>query len=280
MDKPVIITVLILCSNARAAVTAGTAMEVIGAGFGRSGTASMYLALNELGYKTYHMVSVLKSSEHSRPWGALWDKSGTVDDALDVVAKDGYNASMDFPISIAYKDLMRRNPNAKVILTLRESGSKWAGSFLETIAKATKPWSKAPFTFLRPGLGDAHKWMYTEAGMKLDETSWMPTLESAAQAYEAWSEEVQRFVPKEQLLVFKVGDGWEPLCKFLEVAKCPEGPFPRAPNDRVFMIRFMFAIDFISTWWFLLCPTLLALCAGSCYLCCTCCRGAGKEKSS
>ena len=33
-------------------------MEVIGAGLGRSGTASLQLALNELGFKTYHMMEV------------------------------------------------------------------------------------------------------------------------------------------------------------------------------------------------------------------------------
>jgi hypothetical protein len=33
-------------------------LEVIGAGFGRTGTASLYAALNRLGYKTHHMFEV------------------------------------------------------------------------------------------------------------------------------------------------------------------------------------------------------------------------------
>ena len=33
--------------------------------------------------------------------------------------------------------------------------------------------------------------------------------------YRAHNAAVQALVPKEKLLVYKIGDGWEPLCKFL-----------------------------------------------------------------
>lgn len=39
-------------------------------------------------------------------------------------------------------------------------------------------------------------------------------------------EEVKRYVPEDRLLVFSVKEGWEPLCKFLDVP-IPETPFPR-----------------------------------------------------
>ena len=47
--------------------------------------------------------------------------------------------------------------------------------------------------------------------------------------YHAWVERVKKTVPKDRLLVFSVKEGWEPLCKFLDVP-VPDEPFPRV-ND-------------------------------------------------
>ena len=45
------------------------------------------------------------------------------------------------------------------------------------------------------------------------------------QAYRKHNAYVQSKVPEEDLLVWKVKDGWEPLCKFLN-CPIPEGPIP------------------------------------------------------
>lgn len=44
------------------------------------------------------------------------------------------------------------------------------------------------------------------------------------------TEDVKAAVPPDQLLIFTVDQGWEPLCKFLGVP-VPVGPFPNV-NDR------------------------------------------------
>ena len=44
-----------------------------------------------------------------------------------------------------------------------------------------------------------------------------------------WETEVKRQVPADGLLVHSAKDGWEPLCKFLEVPT-PEHDYPRV-ND-------------------------------------------------
>ena len=49
------------------------------------------------------------------------------------------------------------------------------------------------------------------------------------QVYDGHNDEVKALIPKEQLLVYDVREGWEPLCKFLDVA-VPDEPFPRL-ND-------------------------------------------------
>lgn len=48
--------------------------------------------------------------------------------------------------------------------------------------------------------------------------------------FNAWTEYVKKKVPKDQLLIFRVTEGWEPLCNFLQVP-IPEKPFPRL-NDK------------------------------------------------
>ena len=45
------------------------------------------------------------------------------------------------------------------------------------------------------------------------------------QAYRKHNSYVKSRVPAEDLLVWKVKDGWEPLCKFLN-CPIPEGPIP------------------------------------------------------
>lgn len=83
---------------------AGVDVQVIGAGFGRTGTDSLRRALDMLGYKTYHMTENVKSG-HMDLWNELalrpdvpGARPGTrsaadADKVLDVLAADGYTAS-------------------------------------------------------------------------------------------------------------------------------------------------------------------------------------------
>ena len=51
---------------------------------------------------------------------------------------------------------------------------------------------------------------------------------------------VKRIIPAENLLVFDVKEGWEPLCRFLGVSE-PARPFPHL-NDRQMMKIFLWMI--------------------------------------
>jgi len=57
--------------------------------------------------------------------------------------------------------------------------------------------------------------------------------ERSIKVYYDWIDYVKSKVPKEQLLVFNVKEGWEPLCKFLRVDQpkdCKE--FPRSNSTK------------------------------------------------
>jgi hypothetical protein len=65
----------------------------------------------------------------------------------------------------------------------------------------------------------------------LDGRTWCEA--SFRAAYEENVSRAKALVPPERLLVYKLGDGWEPLCAFLEVA-VPDVPFPRTNDAQTF----------------------------------------------
>jgi hypothetical protein len=57
--------------------------------------------------------------------------------------------------------------------------------------------------------------------------------EGVLAAYRRRTEEVRVAIPAERLLVFDVAEGWEPLCRFLDVP-VPDAPFPRMNSTEQF----------------------------------------------
>ena len=57
-----------------------------------------------------------------------------------------------------------------------------------------------------------------------------------ADALQAWDNRVIASVPADKLLVYKVSEGWEPLCKFLGVP-VPSVEFPKANDSKFFAAK-------------------------------------------
>lgn len=110
-------------------------------GFGRTGTESLCEAFTLLGYKTYHGTKALLHG-HLPLWNLWYDKEDNHNDndnpnkykkdaIFDILGKEGFNATTDFPASLSYKKFMELHPKAKVILSLHPRGSEgWAKSFI------------------------------------------------------------------------------------------------------------------------------------------------------
>jgi hypothetical protein len=125
---------------------------------------------------------------------------------------------------------MAAYPDAKVLLTLHPRGAEaWYDSTIDTIYFTENVWQFKVLEWLTPfgrKFGDMSSklvWGRTLAGVMDDRAK-------AIARYNAYTEEVKAAVPPEKLLVFKVTDGWAPLCDFLGVAH-PNEPFPNL-NDR------------------------------------------------
>lgn len=107
------------------------ALKAIGAGLGRTGTASLTVALEALGIgHCYHMSEVLKHPESVE----AWIRAADGDPDWDTIFS-GYSATVDNPGCNYWKNLAATNPDAKVVLTTRDPDA-WFDSTNETIHSA------------------------------------------------------------------------------------------------------------------------------------------------
>lgn len=197
-------------------------MKIIGAGFGRTGTASMKAALEYLGFgPCYHMFDVLTSPERAEDWRRVVD--GEDRDWARIF--DGYVSTVDWPGCAYWKELLETFPDAKVLLTTRDP-QRWYDSVYRTIygfhAADVDPAVPAGVaeTF-RPVVGKI-VWDGTFDGRFEDRGH-------AIDVFERHNEEVRRSVDADRLLEYEVGSGWGPLCEFLGV-DVPAEDFPHV-ND-------------------------------------------------
>ena len=204
-------------------------LEVIGAGYGRTGTLSLKIALETLGYnKTHHMVEVLPDAQQLEEWHAI-SLGGTPNwEQLF----EGYSACVDFPSSAYWRELAQHYPSAKIILTTR-SFESWYDSASQTIYPVTAEmpgWLKlVPKARKLIEFMDATIWnrLFDGRFEDIDHTRGVFTQHEA---------DVQAEIPPERLLVFHPKEGWEPLCNFLG-KPVPTEPFPNVNDKAAFRKR-------------------------------------------
>ena len=208
-----------------------TSFEVIGAGMGRTGTMTMKLALEELGFAPcHHMLSIFA---HPEKYHHLETLSNNLDDEGALVGLfGGYKAVVDHPGCVFYEKFMKIHPNAKVILTIRDSPDAWQKSAQDTIFELNKPmnWVKRQILMLaRP----AHIKVMERLCTEMHGHNPFDPETDLTQIYKDWYARVTETVPSERLLIFNVKEGWRPLCEFLGVP-IPEKDFPKVNSTKEF----------------------------------------------
>src|SRR5215203_241254 len=203
------------------------------------------------------MYEVFEHPEHAASQKSAW--RGEPVDWDEVLGS--YEATVDWPACAFYGELMERHPDAKVLLSVRDS-DRWYESTRNTVYKLTKVSGHSPFSRVGLALLSLLKFgTFTIRPLQIaEEIAGQGTFEGkfedkryAIEVFNRHNEEVKQRVPKERLLVYEVKEGWGPLCEFLGVEE-PNKPFPRL-NDAAEMQRLILLLRVFSV----AMPTALAL---------------------
>jgi len=123
-------------------------LHVIGVGYGRTGTDTLKEALNLLGYRTFHTKEMFENQrifDHFDEQVFRFDHAELQDPDLALVASEGFNATMDMPLSLYYKELYALYPEANFILSMRKSPEQWLQSWKALIDAVSLLPRFAPF---------------------------------------------------------------------------------------------------------------------------------------
>jgi Sulfotransferase domain len=138
----------------------------------------------------------------------------------------GYRSTVDAPICDLIPELVAAYPDAKFILTTRDSEAIWWRSWRESVGIffEIETWRTTlyrslifPVRFLR------RMDVMTQEVNKRLRRDWGSI---GPHVYSQHNQRVRELVPKNRLLEYNVKEGWEPLCKYLGV-EVPDQPFPR-----------------------------------------------------
>jgi len=141
---------------------------------------------------------------------------------------------VDWPAVFIWKELIAANPDAKVVLTIRDPES-WYESASKTIFPRMLAYEAGGPPDADPARRD-HMRMVNAIVLRKAFGGDLGR-DHAIRVFNAYNEEVRRTVPPERLLVYEVGQGWEPLCAFLGVP-IPESPYPKVNSSMDFAARF------------------------------------------
>ena len=211
-------------------------LQIIGAGLARTGTMSLKLALEQLGYnRCFHIVELLKDPSRLK-YLDVKHPQGSADWNTFFA---GFDAATDYPACYYYKELLAQNPSAKVILTVRDPES-WYDSVYNTVYRGVPKGVGDVLRLIKGVISSADirrtAPVFRYNGQLIWNGQFKGQFENRSTAiaiYEQHVAEVQQYVPAEQLLVYHIQDGWEPLCAFLG-KPIPDTPFPHSNSKAEF----------------------------------------------
>ncbi len=194
-------------------------LRVVGAGLGRTGTNSLMTALEMIvPGQCHHMYKVFVNDE-----GEVWRDIVVNNDMakLDALMAN-YATSCDWPSCAYWEHLADANPDALIILSVRESGEKWFKSATDTIFGSMEMGPDGPWKDMVKQLI-----VNTFAGGDLTDK------DACIAAYEAHNDYVRKNADPSRLLEWQASDGWEPICERLGIP-VPAEPFPHTNSTEDF----------------------------------------------
>jgi hypothetical protein len=222
-------------------------LKIIHAGLYRTGTASMTEAYRILGFKAHHALH----NEWHEPWDKLEQAAEatyphlvhlsdyTHNGPRPAFTKDDwqglwgdYDVATDVASTFTL-ELIKAYPDAKVVIVQRKFEDWWPSFYSEILVSVFHAtWLQKFLTWYVLRFRALHAMRKILAGfLSMNKYSLEAiTPEQARDVYEGYYRKVREAVPEERRLDYSLGDGWEPLCRFLR-KDAPDVEFPRV-NDR------------------------------------------------
>jgi len=222
-------------------------LQVIGSGYGRTGTDTLRESLTALGYKTYHMKEILFGKLHQDvvDWKTIIETNCNDVELLKGIFERGeWTAAVDLPASLCWEQLIQIYPNAQVIHTERTSAEKWYESASNSILIGS---TMFPFNIMNkviPFWID-HRLMVESLWsmiigklVRRSDAGWPDVYKKELMtAYDANNVKVREIVPSERLLIQDHSKGWESLATFLG-KDVPDIPYPHSNTKKEFIWLF------------------------------------------
>ena len=206
----------------------------------------MKAAFETLGIPTWHWVTMAENPPDMAMWGEALEAKFASESAVKPLGRAGFDsllsdwgATTDMPASFLAEELIEAYPEAKVVLVERDP-DRWFKSYCETVIKG----SASPFIpficlFDRVYIGQMAaltdliaRYMFRVSEPRTryfvfnNPAFFSQWRRKAKDVYLAHNERIKNITPEERLLKFKLEEGWEPLCAFLQ-KPIPKVPFPR-----------------------------------------------------
>lgn len=189
------------------------ALQVVGAGLGRTGTHSLKVALEQLlGGPCYHMIEVFGRPADPTVWADAAE--GNPPDWAEFLVD--YRAAVDWPASACWSELADAFPDAVVLLSVRDPDKWWksaSDTIFQVIGNPDGPRNDNP------------EWGRMIDAMMARFTPDYLDEDAAKAAYLAHNQRVRDTIAPDRLVEWSPGDGWEPICTALGVP-VPDTEFP------------------------------------------------------
>ncbi|KAL3455770.1 hypothetical protein BJX64DRAFT_294729 [Aspergillus heterothallicus] len=230
-------------------------LRVICVGLPRSATESLSIALQKLGYNTFHGWDlVAQEGNHLEGWTKLaarkYGATGNMQITecnketplitraeFDALLGD-HDAIIDSAASIFCPEIVAAYPDAQIILNSRADLAAWQRSVVRTIVPLQESW----FLWIMRWFSAEMWWLwhfylkYGYPGLFRAGDNWgvrAAVVGKGKWVYQDHNNMVRGLVGRERLLEWSVEEGWGPLCEFLG-HPVPDEPFPRSNDAKGF----------------------------------------------
>lgn len=204
-------------------------LRVFGVGWPRTGTGTLCAALETLGFgPCFHLSRLLRMGDAAwESWEAIAVEHSNQTHRAELLldALSLYQSAADVPAVAYWQDILFANKNGllphgvKFVLPRRRA-EDWYASAVATVLAG---WVGAPpISKTAKNQAEGHHkarmarivWQRLFGAHRL----WLPQDKGLAiRAYQQHTELVTSLIPSESLLLWDPQDGWEALCRFLEV---------------------------------------------------------------